>query len=237
LPTRENCCDGVSAETSAAPLRIDRSRGDAVLEPLKRVHSRTLVIPSSNIDTDQIIPARFLTTTTKEGLGRQLFADWRYRADGSPNADFVLNRPEARGAAVLVAGRNFGCGSSREHAPWALLDYGFRAVISTEIADIFRGNSLKNGLLPIVVDDATSEWLLNNPGAEVDIDLQASSLTLPTGVSVSFPLEAFARHCLLNGIDELGYLRSRLGDIERYEAAHREAARSGAARNEATRSP
>jgi 3-isopropylmalate/(R)-2-methylmalate dehydratase small subunit len=196
------------------------------LEPLKRVHSRTLVIPSSNIDTDQIIPARFLTTTTKDGLGRQLFADWRYRADGSPNADFVLNRPEARGAAVLVAGRNFGCGSSREHAPWALLDYGFRAVISTEIADIFRGNSLKNGLLPIVVDEATSEWLLNHPGAEIDIDLQATSLTLPTGVSVPFPLEAFARHCLLNGIDELGYLRSRIGDIERYEAARSEPARS-----------
>jgi 3-isopropylmalate/(R)-2-methylmalate dehydratase small subunit len=193
------------------------------LEPLKRVHSRTLVIPSSNIDTDQIIPARFLTTTTKDGLGRQLFADWRYRADGSPNADFVLNRPEARGAAVLVAGRNFGCGSSREHAPWALLDYGFRAVISTEIADIFRGNSLKNGLLPIVVDEATSEWLLNHPGAEVDIDLQATRLTLPTGVSVSFPLEAFARHCLLNGIDELGYLRSRIGDIEIYETARNEA--------------
>jgi 3-isopropylmalate/(R)-2-methylmalate dehydratase small subunit len=189
------------------------------LEPLKRVHSRTLVIPSSNIDTDQIIPARFLTTTTKDGLGRQLFADWRYRPDGSPNPDFVLNRPEAHGAQVLVAGRNFGCGSSREHAPWALLDHGFRAVISVEIADIFRGNSLKNGLLPIVVDDATAEWLLNNPGAEIDIDLEASSLRLPTGVSVSFPLEAFARHCLLNGLDELGYLRSRSADIERYEAA------------------
>jgi 3-isopropylmalate/(R)-2-methylmalate dehydratase small subunit len=189
------------------------------MEPLKRVHSRTLVIPSSNIDTDQIIPARFLTTTTKDGLGQQLFADWRYRADGSPNPDFVLNRPEARGAQVLVTGRNFGCGSSREHAPWALLDYGFRAVISTEIADIFRGNSLKNGLLPIVVDGATAEWLLNNPGAEIDIDLETASVALPTGVSVSFALEAFARHCLLNGIDELGYLRSRTADIERYETA------------------
>ena len=189
------------------------------MEPLKRVRSRTLVIASSNIDTDQIIPARFLTTTTKDGLGRQLFADWRYRADGSPNPDFILNRPEARGAQVLVAGRNFGCGSSREHAPWALLDFGIRAVISTEIADIFRGNSLKNGLLPITVDDATSGWLLDNPGAEVDIDLERTRLTLPTGASVPFPLEAFARHCLLNGIDELGYLRSRLSDIERYEAA------------------
>ena len=189
------------------------------MEPVIRVHSRTVVIPSSNIDTDQIIPARFLTTTTKQGLGAQLFADWRYRADGSPNPDFALNRPQARGAQVLVTGRNFGCGSSREHAPWALLDFGFRAVISTEIADIFRGNSLKNGLLPIVVDDATSRWLLDHPGAEVDIDLKASRLTLPTGSSVSFPIEAFARHCLMNGVDELGYLRSKVADIERYEAA------------------
>ncbi len=189
------------------------------MQPVLRVHSKTVVIPSSNIDTDQIIPARFLTTTTKEGLGRQLFADWRYRPDGTPIADFVLNRPEARGAQVLVAGRNFGCGSSREHAPWALLDFGFRAVISTEIADIFRGNSMKNGLLPIVVDDATSRWLLEHPGAEIDIDLETCRLTLPTGAVVAFPLEAFARHCLLNGIDELGYLQSRLSDTERYEAA------------------
>jgi 3-isopropylmalate/(R)-2-methylmalate dehydratase small subunit len=189
------------------------------VEPVIRVHSKTVVIPSSNIDTDQIIPARFLTTTTKEGLGAQLFADWRYRADGSPNPDFALNLPQARGAQVLVAGRNFGCGSSREHAPWALLDFGFRAVISTEIADIFRGNALKNGMLPIVVDETTSRWLLDNPGALVDIDLESTRLTLPTGVSVSFPIEEFARHCLLNGLDELGYLRSRLSDIERYEAA------------------
>jgi 3-isopropylmalate/(R)-2-methylmalate dehydratase small subunit len=189
------------------------------MEPVVRVHSTTVVIPASNIDTDQIIPARFLTTTTKDGLGRQLFADWRYRADGSDNEEFILNRPESRGAQVLVAGRNFGCGSSREHAPWALLDHGFRAVISTEIADIFKGNSLKNGLLPIVVDEATSAWLFDHPGAEVDIDLRASRLTLPNGTSVGFPLEAFARHCLLQGIDELGYLQSRLPDIERYEAA------------------
>jgi 3-isopropylmalate/(R)-2-methylmalate dehydratase small subunit len=189
------------------------------VEPVIRIHSKTVVIPSSNIDTDQIIPARFLTTTTKDGLGARLFADWRYKKDGSPNPEFVLNRPEAHGAQVLVAGRNFGCGSSREHAPWALLDFGFRAVISTEIADIFRGNSLKNGLLPIVVDDSTSQWLLAHPGAEVDIDLQAATLTLPTGVARPFPIEAFARHCLLNGIDELGYLRGKLGDIERYEAA------------------
>ena len=189
------------------------------MEPVIRVHSKTVAIPSSNIDTDQIIPARFLTTTTKQGLGLQLFADWRYRSDGSSNPEFVLNRPEARGARVLVTGRNFGCGSSREHAPWALLDFGFRAVISTEIADIFRGNSLKNGLLPIVVDESTSQWLLDHPGADVDIDLEAATLTLPTGVVHRFPIEAFARHCLLNGIDELGYLRGKLGAIERYEEA------------------
>lgn len=189
------------------------------MEPLQRVRSKTVVIPSTNVDTDQIIPARFLTTTTKEGLGRQLFADWRYLADGRANPEFVLNRPEATGCQVLVAGRNFGCGSSREHAPWALLDYGIRAVISTEIADIFKSNSLKNGLLPITVDEATAQWLLDHPGAEVDIDLAAARLALPTGVAVTFPIEAFARHCLLNGIDELGYLSSRIGDIERYEAA------------------
>jgi 3-isopropylmalate/(R)-2-methylmalate dehydratase small subunit len=189
------------------------------MEPLERVRSKTVVIPSSNIDTDQIIPARFLTTTTKEGLGKQLFADWRYGADGAPNPAFVLNKPESIGCQVLVAGHNFGCGSSREHAPWALLDYGFRAVISTQIADIFRSNSLKNGLLPITVDDSTARWLEDHPGAEVDIDLSVARLTLPTGVAVTFPIEAFARHCLLNGLDELGYLRSRLGDIERYEAA------------------
>ena len=189
------------------------------MEPVVRVHSTTVVIPSSNIDTDQIIPARFLTTTTKHGLGRQLFADWRYRPDGTPQPEFALNRPYASGAQVLVAGRNFGCGSSREHAAWALLDFGFRAVISTEIADIFRGNSLKNGLLPIVVDESTSQWLLENPGAEVDIDLASSCLTLPNGTSSKFPLEPFARHCLMNGVDELGYLRSHLDDIRRYEAS------------------
>jgi 3-isopropylmalate/(R)-2-methylmalate dehydratase small subunit len=189
------------------------------MEPLKQVHSQTVVIDSTNIDTDQIIPARFLTTTTKEGLGLQLFADWRYRADGAEDPKFVLNQPQAKGCQVLVAGRNFGCGSSREHAPWALLDYGIRAVISTEIADIFRSNSLKNGLLPITVDETTAQWLLTHPGAAVDIDLADARLTLPTGVSVTFPIEAFARHCLLNGIDELGYLRGKLPHIERYESA------------------
>jgi 3-isopropylmalate/(R)-2-methylmalate dehydratase small subunit len=186
--------------------------------PVQHIRSKTVIIASSNIDTDQIIPARFLTTTTKAGLGRQLFADWRYRADGSPNPDFILNQAEAQAAHILVAGRNFGCGSSREHAPWALLDYGFRAVISTEIADIFRGNSLKNGFLPIVVDEATSQWLLTHPGVDLDIDLQSATLTLPSGAQVPFPIEPFARHCLLNGIDELGYLRGKMADIERFEA-------------------
>ncbi len=191
------------------------------MQAVRHIKSRTVVIASSNVDTDQIIPARFLTTTTKDGLGKQLFADWRYHGDGSPKQDFVLNRPEARGAQILVAGRNFGCGSSREHAAWALLDFGFRAVISTQIADIFRGNALKNGLLPIVVDEPTSRWLLEHPGAEVEIDLQAARLTLPTGASVPMPIEAFARHCLLNGLDELGYLRSKLDAIERFEAMRR----------------
>ena len=191
------------------------------MQPLKRITSRTVVIASTDIDTDQIIPARFLTTTTKEGLGKQLFADWRYQEDGAPKREFALNRAEAGGAQILVAGRNFGCGSSREHAAWALLDYGFRAVISTEIADIFRGNALKNGFLPIVVDEATAQWLLQHPGAELDIDLEALRLTLPTGASIAFGIEPFARHCLLNGLDEFGYLRSRLADIERFEAARR----------------
>jgi 3-isopropylmalate/(R)-2-methylmalate dehydratase small subunit len=187
------------------------------MDPITVIRSRTAVMPSSNIDTDQIIPARFLTTTTRDGLGAALFADWRYGADGSPNPDFVLNRPEARGCEILVAGRNIGCGSSREHAPWALLDFGFRAVISTEIADIFRNNSLKNGLLPVVVDEATHAWLVANPGAEVEIDLPSTTLRLPDGRSVSFPVEAFARYCLMNGVDELGYLLKQADAIAAYE--------------------
>lgn len=190
------------------------------MQPIRTIESRTVVLPSTNIDTDQIIPARFLTTTTREGLGKQAFADWRYDASGAPKADFVLNRPEVAGCAVLVAGRNFGCGSSREHAPWALLDFGFRAVISTEIADIFRSNALKNGLLPIVVDQQTHEWLMNHPGAAVQIDLQSNTLTLPTGATAAFPMEGFARLCLLNGVDELGFLLQQAPAIGRYEATH-----------------
>jgi len=190
------------------------------MQPISTFNSRTVVLPYTNIDTDQIIPARFLTTTTKEGLGKQAFADWRYDASGAPKPDFVLNRPEAAGCSILVAGRNFGCGSSREHAPWALLDCGFRAVVSTEIADIFRSNSLKNGLLPIVVDEQTHAWLLAHPGAALTVDLQASTLTLPDGTAVEFPIEAFARYCLLNGIDELGFLLQQAEAIARYEQTH-----------------
>ena len=189
------------------------------MEPVTTLTSRTVVLPRTNIDTDQIIPARFLTTTTRAGLGAHLFADWRYDSAGAPRSDFVLNQAHAAGCRVLVAGRNFGCGSSREHAPWALLDYGFRAVISTEIADIFRNNSLKNGLLPVVIDEATSAWLLAHAGAEVTLDVASSTLTLPAGTRVPFPLEPFARHCLLEGVDELGFLLGRLGDIEAFERA------------------
>jgi 3-isopropylmalate/(R)-2-methylmalate dehydratase small subunit len=187
------------------------------MEPIKTIRSRTVVLPAANIDTDQIIPARFLTTTTKQGLGLRLFNEWRYDADGSPRADFVLNQPEAQGCRILVAGRNIGCGSSREHAPWALLDYGFQAVISTEIADIFKNNSLKNGLLPVVVDESTHRWLIEHPGADVTIDLEASTLALPNGNAVKFPLESFSRYCLLNGVDELGFLSSRAPQIDAYE--------------------
>jgi 3-isopropylmalate/(R)-2-methylmalate dehydratase small subunit len=187
------------------------------MKAIEVLRSRTVVLPASNIDTDQIIPARFLTTTTREGLGRSLFADWRYDGQGASRPDFVLNRPEAQGCQILVAGRNFGCGSSREHAPWALLDYGIQAVVSTEIADIFRSNSLKNGFIPVVVDETTSSWLIANPGADVTIDVASTTLTLPTGVSVKFPLENFSRYCLLNGVDELGFLLERRSNIEAYE--------------------
>ena len=187
------------------------------MKPITEIRSRTVVLPLNDIDTDQIIPARFLRTTVREGLGEHLFTDWRYNSDGTKNAGFLLNQPEARGAHILVAGRNFGCGSSREHAPWALLDFGFRAVISTKIADIFSNNSLKNGFLPVVVDENIHRWLLDNPGVELALDVESRSLSLPDGRVAEFPLESFSRYCLLNGVDQLGFLLNRAEDISRFE--------------------
>src|SRR6478735_2242970 len=178
------------------------------MEKLNIIKSCTVNLPVENVDTDQIIPARFLKATSKIGLGKHLFADWRFDGAGQAKPDFVLNRPEAAGAAVLVAGDNFGCGSSREHAPWALHDYGFRAVVSTSIADIFRNNSLKNGLVPIVVDAAVHAKLLANPGTEVTISLADKTLTLADGTKATFPIDPFARYCLMNGVDELAFLLS-----------------------------
>lgn len=188
------------------------------MEPIKSVTSKTVVIPLDDIDTDQIIPARFLTTTTREGLGEHLFTDWRYNKDGTPNPDFVLNSPEAQGAQILVAGRNFGCGSSREHAPWALLDFGLRVAISTEIADIFFNNALKNGFIPVVVDDDTHAWLLDNPGAEVTVDLESSTVIVPGREPVPFSVDSFARYCLLNGLDQMGFLTQHADDIAAFES-------------------
>jgi 3-isopropylmalate/(R)-2-methylmalate dehydratase small subunit len=186
------------------------------LQPFRKLDSRTAVLPRADIDTDQIIPARYLKGTTRTGLGRWLFAGWRYDEQGRPRADFPLSRPEARGAQVLVAGANFGCGSSREHAPWALLDYGFRAVVSSSIADIFRGNALKNGLLPVIIDPATHEILLASPGVRVSIDLESRTLAFGDA-RVSFPIDPFARRCLLQGVDELGYLLEQEDAIAAYE--------------------
>ena len=194
------------------------------MEPLKTFSSRTVVLPIDNVDTDQIIPARFLKGTTKSGLGEKLFSDWRYDAQGGRKADFVLNRPESQGARVLVAGDNFGCGSSREHAPWALCDYGFRAVVSTSIADIFRNNALKTGLLPVALSAPAHGTLLallaRSPGATVTIDLASQTVTLPDGVTHIFPIDPFAKHCLLNGVDELGFLLDQASAIAAYESLH-----------------
>jgi len=187
------------------------------MDALTVMTGTTAVLDTANIDTDRIIPARFLTCTTRAGLGRGLFADWRYDEKGEPRPDFPLNRPEFAAATVLVAGDNFGCGSSREHAAWALADCGFRVVVSTSFADIFRANALKNGIVPVVVDPELHRSLVRQPGARVSIDVAAATLTAPDGRSAAFPLEPFARYCLVNGIDELGYLLSHLPEIEAYE--------------------
>jgi 3-isopropylmalate/(R)-2-methylmalate dehydratase small subunit len=206
-----------------------RSEGSLV-EPFKTFSSRIVAIPIDNIDTDQIIPARYLKTTDKAGLGEGLFSDWRYDAEGRPRPDFVLNQPGSQGGQALLAGDNFGCGSSREHAPWALTGFGLRAVISTSFADIFRNNALKNGLLPVVVDSETHRRLFElqaaNPDFELTVDLAAQTLRLPDGSTVTFPIDGFAKQCLLEGVDELGYLRSHLPAIEAFEARTPDAVRT-----------
>jgi 3-isopropylmalate/(R)-2-methylmalate dehydratase small subunit len=186
--------------------------------------SHLVAIPTENIDTDQIIPAQFLKTISKAGLGQNLFYHWRYGEDGSPNPNFALNQPEARGAQILLAGDNFGCGSSREHAPWSLMDYGFTAVISTSFADIFRNNSLKNGLLPVIVDEQTHRQLLSlveeDPATQVSIDLEEQIVGLPDGRAIPFPIDPFSKTCLLEGLDQLGYLLKQDALVAGYEAAH-----------------
>jgi 3-isopropylmalate/(R)-2-methylmalate dehydratase small subunit len=194
-----------------------------------------VVLPRENIDTDQIIPARFLTTTSRTGLGPHAFQDWRYLADGAPDPEFPLNRDGAREARVLVAGHNFGCGSSREHAVWALLGAGFRAVVSSAFADIFRGNALGNGLLPIEVDAETLADLVarHAPGAQLGVDLEGCTLTLPSGRAVPFPVPPFARHCLLNGIDEMQFLLGTGAEADAYERRHPSAIDTTSAREAA----
>lgn len=185
--------------------------------------SKMVVLPVSDVDTDQIIPARFLKVTDKAGLGDKLFYDWRYREDGSPEPEFVINRPESKGRKILLAGDNFGCGSSREHAPWALVDWGFRAIISTSFADIFRSNALKNGLLPVVVDEEMHAALLASPELELSIDLDSQLLAIAkeSGAQfVEFPIDPFAKKCLLSGIDQLGYLMSFSDEIHAFEERH-----------------
>ena len=186
---------------------------------LTRIVSRAVVLRQTNIDTDQIIPARFLSTTERAGLGKNAFNDWRWQADGSPNAEFAFNQPHNQGRAILLAGRNFGCGSSREHAPWALTDLGLQAIVSSEIADIFRGNSLKNGLLPIVLDEADVQELMQNPDDELTVDVAARELRTSSGKTYSFPLDGFSQTCLLEGVDQLGWLLGRADEIGRFEAA------------------
>jgi 3-isopropylmalate/(R)-2-methylmalate dehydratase small subunit len=194
------------------------------MDPINTFTAKAAALPVENIDTDQIIPARFLKTTNKTGLGESLFADWRYDANGAPNPDFVLNRSETVGAHILVAGHNFGCGSSREHAPWALQGYGFKAIVSTYFADIFRNNALKNGLLPIVVDSETFYQLVSlcaeEPETTLTVDLANQTLHLPDGRGVHFPIDSFAKYCLLNGVDQLGFLGQQADAIAAYEATH-----------------
>lgn len=193
------------------------------MEAFKKITSRVIPLPHENVDTDQIIPARYLKVTDKSGLAEGLFSGWRYLSDGNPDSQFPLNNPEYQGAQILLAGDNFGCGSSREHAPWALVGWGIRAVISTSFADIFRNNALKNGLLPVVVDEDTHSDLFAVLRADhtalVSIDLDEQKLTLPDGKSIDFPTDNFSRYCLLEGVDQLGYLLKHEEQIEQFEKA------------------
>lgn len=194
------------------------------MEPYQPLTSRLIPLPHSNVDTDQIIPARFLKGIDKAGMAEGLFADWRYNPDGTPRPDFVFNQPQYQGAQILLAGDNFGCGSSREHAPWAIVGWGIRAVISTSFADIFHNNALKNGLLPVVIDDETHKLLFDLveevPEAQVTVDLKPQTVTLPDGSVVIFPIDTFAKKCLLGGVDLLGYIRSFEDQIAAYEVKH-----------------
>ena len=194
------------------------------MEPINKISGKIAPLPMNDVDTDQIIPARFLKTTNKDGLGQQCFFDWRYTADGGLREDFILNQPEYQDASVLIAGNNFGCGSSRWHAPWALQGMGWKAVVSTEFADIFRNNSLKNGLIPIIVDDETHRQLMSlaeeDPTTEVSINLEDQQLILPDGRKVEFPIDGFSKYCLLNGVDQLGYLMGLEDEIVEYEGSH-----------------
>jgi 3-isopropylmalate/(R)-2-methylmalate dehydratase small subunit len=194
------------------------------MEPIKKFSGKVVALAINDTDTDQIIPARYLKVTDKAGLGAACFSDWRYEADGSPKPDFPLNKPEHQGASVLIGGHNFGCGSSREHAPWALMGAGFKAVVSTYFADIFRNNSLKNGLLPIIVDEDTHKQLISlaeeDANTQVTVDLATQTLTLPDGREVSFPIDGFSKHCLLNGVDQLGFMLSMSNKIGEFESTH-----------------
>ena len=187
------------------------------MQKIKKFSARTVNLPNEDIDTDQIIPARFLTRQTTDGMGECLFADWRFDKSGRPKEDFILNQPESSDAEILVAGNNFGCGSSREHAAWSLLDYGFRAIISTSFADIFQNNSLKNGLITIVVNLETHKWLLEHPATKLIVDLDNTQVCLENGKAISFPIDSFARYCLLNGVDQLSYLLNHESEISAYE--------------------
>ena len=187
------------------------------MQKIKKFSARTVNLPNEDIDTDQIIPARFLTRQTTDGMGECLFADWRFDKLGRPKEDFILNQPESSNAEILVAGNNFGCGSSREHAAWSLLDYGFRAIISTSFADIFQNNSLKNGLITIAVNLETHKWLLEHPATTLIVDLDNTQICLENGKVISFPIDSFARYCLLNGVDQLGYLLNHDTEISAYE--------------------